>query len=79
MLGVQCFGPLALYHVVGRELVEEGATSIINKGEAELVLCLYRELVTRYPHLRTSNQIAVISPYSAQVNRSMLPCCFSSG
>lgn len=63
----QCFGPLALYQVAGREMVEEGATSIINKMEAEMVLCIYRELVSRYPHLRTSHQIAIISPYSAQV------------
>ncbi|CAL8467911.1 g7449 [Coccomyxa elongata] len=62
-----CFGPLALYQVAGREMVEEGATSIINKMEAEMVLCIYRELVSRYPHLRTSHQIAIISPYSAQV------------
>lgn len=48
-------------------MVEEGATSIINKMEAEMVLCIYRELVSRYPHLRTSHQIAIISPYSAQV------------
>ena len=62
----QCFGPLALFQVAGREAIEEGATSIINKTEAEMVLCIYRELVSRYPHLRTSHQIAIISPYSAQ-------------
>ncbi|KAK9909662.1 hypothetical protein WJX75_005776 [Coccomyxa subellipsoidea] len=62
-----CFGPLALFQVAGREAIEEGATSIINKMEAEMVLCIYRELVSRYPHLRTSHQIAIISPYSAQV------------
>jgi superfamily I DNA and/or RNA helicase len=53
--------------VAGREAIEEGATSIINKMEAEMVVCIYRELVSRYPHLRTSHQIAIISPYSAQV------------
>ena len=38
---LQCFGPLALYHVEGKETVEAGATSIINTMEAELVLWLY--------------------------------------
>lgn len=38
---VQCFGPLALFHVEGKEKVEEGATSIINEMEAEFVLWLY--------------------------------------
>ena len=37
----QCFGPLVLYHVEGRETVEAGATSIVNTMEAELVLWLY--------------------------------------
>lgn len=31
-----------------------------------------RELTARYPHLRSSNQVAVISPYSAQVRRCLL-------
>jgi hypothetical protein len=78
--GAQCFGPLALFHVVGQEVIEEGATSIVNKGEAEMVLCIYTELVSRYPHLRASHQIAVISPYSAQVRlwrliSQALPLC----
>lgn len=72
----QCFGPLALFQVAGRELVEEGATSIINRMEAEMVLCIYRELVSRYPHLRNSHQIAIISPYSAQVEPA--PLCLRS-
>ncbi len=32
-----------------------------------------RELTARYTHLRTSNQIAVISPYSAQVAQEPAP------
>ena len=63
----QCFGPLALFHVEGKEAIEERATSIQNAAEARMVLALYQELRTRYSHLSSSNQIAVISPYKAQV------------
>lgn len=63
----QCFGPLALFHVDGSEAIEERATSILNVAEASMVLSLYMELRARYSHLSSSNQIAVISPYKAQV------------
>ncbi len=63
----QCFGPLALFHVDGTEAIEERATSILNVAEASMVLSLYMELRARYSHLSSSNQIAVISPYKAQV------------
>ncbi|CAL5219614.1 g1484 [Coccomyxa viridis] len=62
-----CFGPLALFHVDGTEAIEERATSILNVAEASMVLSLYMELRARYSHLSSSNQIAVISPYKAQV------------
>ncbi|CAK0762015.1 hypothetical protein CVIRNUC_002915 [Coccomyxa viridis] len=62
-----CFGPLALFHVEGKEAIEERATSIQNAAEARMVLALYQELRARYSHLSSSNQIAVISPYKAQV------------
>lgn len=39
----------------------------MNRVEAEMVVCLYRELTAAHPHLRTSPAIAVISPYKAQV------------
>ena len=64
---MQCFGPLALFHVDGNEATEERATSILNVAEASMVLSVYMELRARYSHLGSSNQIAVISPYKAQV------------
>lgn len=70
----QCFGPLALFHVEGREAIEERATSIMNVAEASMVLSLYMELRARYSHLSSSNQIAVISPYKAQVLPRLIPC-----
>ena len=74
-----CFGPLALFHVEGKEAIEERATSIQNAAEARMVLALYQELRARYSHLSSSNQIAVISPYKAQVLHvpALLPTSFS--
>ena len=67
VLCVQCFGPLALFHVEGKEAIEERATSIQNAAESCMVLAIYQELRARYSHLSSSNQIAVITPYKAQV------------
>ena len=49
---MQCFGPFAFYDVAGKEVVQEGSSSLVNRVEVEMVLCLYRELVHRYPHLK---------------------------
>ena len=39
----------------------------MNKAEAHLVLVIYRELVHRFPNLRKTPSVGVISPYKAQV------------
>ncbi|KAK9842012.1 hypothetical protein WJX81_004236 [Elliptochloris bilobata] len=62
-----CFGPLAFYDVPGRESQPRGSSSLVNKREAEMALALCSRLLERYPHLRTSPAVAVISPYQAQV------------
>lgn len=62
-----CFGPLALYNVQGKETVPEGAASIVNKVEAEMVLCLYHNMTHAFPQLKKVGTVAVISPYKAQV------------
>ena len=69
----QCFGPLALYDVAGFEEVPEGTASLENRVEAEMVLCLYRQLITHYPQLRSGPHIGIISPYSAQVPSQYCP------
>ncbi|GFH19880.1 uncharacterized protein HaLaN_16908, partial [Haematococcus lacustris] len=61
------FGPLAFFDVAGRESIPANGASIQNKAEANMVLCIYRELVHRYPVLRKTASVAVISPYKAQV------------
>uniref|UniRef100_A0A7S0WSL5 Helicase ATP-binding domain-containing protein n=1 Tax=Chlamydomonas leiostraca TaxID=1034604 RepID=A0A7S0WSL5_9CHLO len=63
----RCFGPFAFYDVAGKESVPPNGASIQNKAEANMVLCIYRELVHKFPALRKSASVAVISPYKAQV------------
>lgn len=40
----------------------------MNVDEVEFVFLLYQKLVSTYPELKSSQQFAIISPYSAQVN-----------
>ncbi len=42
-------------------------TSLVNRVEAEMVMCLFKELTSADPALRSRPAIAVISPYKAQV------------
>lgn len=65
--GLQAFGPFVFYDVTGKETIPEGSSSIVNRVEVEMVLCVYRELVHLHPDLRTKPSVAVISPYKAQV------------
>ena len=44
--------------------------SLVNRVEAEMVLCLFKELTAADPALRSRPAIAVISPYKAQVRRA---------
>lgn len=64
---LRCFGPFAFYDVIGKEETPEGSASMVNKAEAELVLCLYIHLVQQEPAIKTKPLVAVISPYKAQV------------
>lgn len=66
---MQAFGPFVFYDVAGKEMLPEGSSSIVNRVEVEMVLCIYRELVHLHPDLRTKPAVAVISPYKAQVPR----------
>eukprot|EP00884_Botryococcus_braunii_P016658 jgi/Botrbrau1/3676/Bobra.0008s0007.1 len=63
-----CLGPLAFYDVRGKEEVDPVTASLYNETEAELVIYLFAELTDRFEELRNSGQIAVISPYKAQVD-----------
>lgn len=50
-----------------QESIPPGSSSLVNNREAEVVLGVYRELVHRYPQLKGTPSIGVISPYKAQV------------
>ncbi|CAG7911959.1 unnamed protein product [Brassica rapa] len=65
----RCFGPFCFFDIhEGRESQHPGATgSRVNLDEVEFVLLIYHRLVTMYPELKSSSQIAIISPYNYQV------------
>ncbi|KAJ6734513.1 DNA2/NAM7 HELICASE FAMILY [Salix purpurea] len=63
-----CFGPFCFFDVQeGKESQPSGSGSWVNADEVEFVLLLYHKLVTMYPALRSSSQLAIISPYRHQV------------
>ncbi|XP_059433882.1 probable helicase MAGATAMA 3 isoform X1 [Corylus avellana] len=64
----QCFGPFCFFDLhEGRESKLAGSESWVNVDEVEFVLLMYHKLVSMYPGLKSSSQLAIISPYSQQV------------
>ncbi|KFK23045.1 hypothetical protein AALP_AAs62140U000200 [Arabis alpina] len=65
----RCFGPFCFFDIhEGKESQHPGATgSRVNLDEVEFVLLMYHKLVTTYPELKSSSQLAIISPYNYQV------------
>ncbi|RYR17418.1 hypothetical protein Ahy_B03g062170 isoform A [Arachis hypogaea] len=64
----RCFGPFCFFDVhEGKETRPSGSGSWINTEEVDFVLFLYQKLITRYPTLKSGNQVAIISPYRQQV------------
>lgn len=65
----RCFGPFCFFNLhEGKESRPLGSGSWVNIDEVEFVFLLYHKLVSRYPELKSSNQLAIISPYRAQVS-----------
>ncbi|XP_024022736.1 probable helicase MAGATAMA 3 isoform X2 [Morus notabilis] len=65
----RCFGPFCFFNLLeGKESQSSGSGSWVNVDEVEFVFLLYQKLVSTYPELKSSQQFAIISPYSAQVN-----------
>ncbi|XP_062109924.1 probable helicase MAGATAMA 3 [Humulus lupulus] len=65
----RCFGPFCFFNLhEGKESKPPGSGSWINNDEVEFVFLLFQKLVSAYPELKSSQQFAIISPYSAQVN-----------
>ncbi|KAJ0236644.1 helicase MAGATAMA 3 [Hirschfeldia incana] len=65
----RCFGPFCFFDIhEGKESQHPGAAgSRVNLDEVEFVLLIYHKLVTMYPELKSSSQLAIISPYNYQV------------
>ncbi|KAA8536513.1 hypothetical protein F0562_028990 [Nyssa sinensis] len=64
----RCFGPFCFFDIhEGKESQPSGSGSWVNEDEAEFVLLMYLKLVTRYPELKSSSRLAIISPYRHQV------------
>lgn len=64
----RCFGPFAFFDIQeGQESQPSGSGSWVNVDEVEFVLLMYHKLVSSYPQLKSSSQLAIISPYSYQV------------
>ncbi|KAI7990175.1 putative helicase MAGATAMA 3 [Camellia lanceoleosa] len=63
----RCFGPFCFFDIhEGKESQPSGG-SCINEDEVDFVLVLYRNMVTRYPELKSNSRLAIISPYRHQV------------
>ncbi|KAK4476866.1 hypothetical protein RD792_016030 [Penstemon davidsonii] len=64
-----CFGPFCFFdiHEGKEESQPPGSGSWVNEDEVEFVLLIYGKLVSRYPELKTSSRLAIISPYRHQV------------
>ncbi|KAJ8768098.1 hypothetical protein K2173_021038 [Erythroxylum novogranatense] len=64
----RCFGPFCFFDIhEGEESQPSGSGSWVNTDEVDFVLLMYHKLVTMYPELRSSSQLAIISPYRYQV------------
>ncbi|GAV91435.1 AAA_11 domain-containing protein/AAA_12 domain-containing protein [Cephalotus follicularis] len=63
-----CFGPFCFFDIhEGKESQPSGSGSLVNVDEVEFVLLMYHKLVSKFPELRSSSQLAIISPYRYQV------------
>ncbi|CAA0826618.1 Probable helicase MAGATAMA 3 [Striga hermonthica] len=64
----RCFGPFCFFDIhEGTESQPSGSGSWVNVDEVDFVLSMYGSLVSRYPELKSSSRLAIISPYRHQV------------
>ncbi|PKA53953.1 putative helicase MAGATAMA 3 [Apostasia shenzhenica] len=63
----RCYGPFSFFDIEGVESQPSGTGSWVNEDEIEFIIHLYHKLVTRYSTLKSSSQMAIISPYRYQV------------
>ncbi|XP_077241380.1 P-loop containing nucleoside triphosphate hydrolases superfamily protein isoform X2 [Tasmannia lanceolata] len=63
----RCFGPFCFFDIDGVESQPSGSGSWVNVEEVEFIFLMYCKLVTEYPELKSSYQLAIITPYRHQV------------
>ncbi|PKI50261.1 probable helicase MAGATAMA 3 [Punica granatum] len=64
----QCFGPFCFFDIhEGKESQPSGSGSRVNIDEVDFVMHMYLKLVARYPVLKSSSRLAIVSPYNYQV------------
>ncbi|XXG88664.1 hypothetical protein AAC387_Pa12g0854 [Persea americana] len=63
----RCFGPFSFFDIDGVESQPTGSGSWVNIDEVEFVLFMYHQLVIKYPELKSTSRLAIISPYQHQV------------
>lgn len=63
----RCFGPFCFFDIDGTESQPSGSGSWVNEEEVDFIILLYHKLVNQYTELRSSSQLAIISPYRYQV------------
>ncbi|XP_068659637.1 probable helicase MAGATAMA 3 isoform X2 [Aristolochia californica] len=63
----RCFGPFCFFDIDGVETQPSGSGSWVNLEEVEFILVMYLKLVSMFPDLKSSSQLAIISPYRHQV------------
>lgn len=64
----RCFGPFCFFDVhEGRESQPSASGSWVNVDEVDFILTMYHKMVGKYPELKTSSRLAIISPYRHQV------------
>ncbi|KAL8151565.1 hypothetical protein V2J09_021373 [Rumex salicifolius] len=64
----RCFGPFCFFDIQDSEESQpSGSGSWINVDEVQFVLLLYQKLVSKYPELKSTSMLAIISPYRHQV------------
>lgn len=63
----RCFGPFSFLDIDGVESQPSGTGSWVNEDEIEFIVLMYHKLASQYSSLKSSSQLAIISPYQYQV------------
>eukprot|EP01025_Chloroclados_australasicus_P044132 TRINITY_DN4759_c0_g1_i10.p1 TRINITY_DN4759_c0_g1~~TRINITY_DN4759_c0_g1_i10.p1 ORF type:complete len:789 (+),score=106.44 TRINITY_DN4759_c0_g1_i10:122-2488(+) len=63
----KCFGPIAFFDVCSIEQLPPNGVSILNVKEAKFIMCLFKEMLAKFPNMKQTTSVAFITPYRAQV------------